>query len=174
MFRNDSSKSNGSHHLLTLYKSSSLICADTTECSLVLEHPSTSSTPISGDGVLSGGQWVAHTSHAGLEPGWWNRRRERRWGNAPETEHRLTRMEWTKTRLPEKTEDLQNPIVSSAKNSPRGTEPPTSSVCPRSVRDMSDTQLHTSASNGPNPLQSELALHGFNALQCIRKTQHKL
>lgn len=50
-FWNNSSKSNSVHHLLTPYKSRSLICPDTTECSLVLEHPSRSSTPISCDGV---------------------------------------------------------------------------------------------------------------------------
>lgn len=51
------------------------------------------------------GGWLAQISHTGLEPCCWKRRGGNR-GNAPETQHRLTRMEWTfssstKSRLPE-------------------------------------------------------------------------
>lgn len=75
--------------------------------------PPTSSAPTpcegrpAGGSVSSGGWWVGiDIPHKGLEPSCCKRRRGGNRGNAPETQHRLTRMEWTrcsstKTRLPE-------------------------------------------------------------------------
>lgn len=120
------------------------------KCTFVTEWPPTSSAPIpceggpAGDGVLMvGGIDTPHRIRAVLleeEEG------ESR-GNAPETEHRLTRMEWTlcsstKTRLPEREKICRIP------SSPRPSIHPVKQswaywARAHSVCNMSDAPLHT-------------------------------